>query len=354
MGRPGRVLTLAVASVLAVAACGDGDSGVALPSTRPSVTLDRTAEATRTAEAEPTRTLPPRATGPVETTDPEPTSTRTTTVQPEPTRTTEPVRTTEPTRTTEPVRTTEPARTTAPTRANQATTEATAQTATAAAQTPTATRTSESAAAVPASDDSDSGNLLAWFLLFLVVGGVIAAVLITRARKKGTWDTESTALTADTRALLDRGLPRVLATTTFADRRLAWPPVRDDLIALITRWESLAARAGDGPRQAASGQIALLLHDLIATIDDESAAQSAARDWRLLRPQVQAVLDALNAELAPTPPDPNAAPGAPPPGTTPDGQPGPDPATTAPPPGSGSRPGPPEEPPPPGRPGSEP
>ena len=319
-------LTMVASALFAVAACDSGDGGgTSLPSTRPSVTLDRTNDAT-TGPGE--TTAPARTLDPARTTEPE----RTRTTNPEPDRTTEP----EPDRTTqpEPDRTTEPEpdRTTEAQPAGTATTdgEPTPGTTTA-ARTPTPAATSESAAAVPVADDSGTGSLFAFFLIFLLIGGVIAAVLIARSRRKGAWDTESNTLTAGTRALLDHNVPRVLATTTPADRRLAWPPVRDQVLALINRWENLSARAVDGARQAASGQVVALLGDLVAAVDDESAAQSAARDWRLLRPPIETVLDALYAALAPTlPVDSNTSPGYGPGADEPPspGRPGPEPYAT--------------------------
>ncbi|WP_328467720.1 MSCRAMM family adhesin SdrC [Actinoplanes sp. NBC_00393] len=280
------VLIGLVAVLLGAAACSGDGEGIALPSGRPSVevSLDRTERSTpeqtrtteRTEEPEPTRTTQ------------EPTQ------EPEPTRTTqEPTQEPEPTRTTqepEPTRTTqEPAETTEP------------------AQSP--------AAAVPVSEDTGSSGFLGWLLLFVLLGGSIAIVLVTRSRREAVWAAEASALAAETRSVTGVRLPPVLTARTTAERALTWPPVRDDLIDLATRWAGLAERSTGEAQQASAGTAAALLRDLVPAVDAENEALAAGRDWHRLRPQVDSILDALNAILTPRPatgtvppPDPGPAP----------------------------------------------
>ncbi|BAL87036.1 hypothetical protein AMIS_18160 [Actinoplanes missouriensis 431] len=288
--RGGLALALVAALTMGVAGCtgegGDGD-GVSLPTALPSV--DRP-ERTATRTAEPTRTEATRteATRTEATEDPEETT--------GPTRTREtaaPVTTTEPVKTTEPVRTTQPAQTRTP--------ERTVTEAPAATTTPAAEATQSAQAAVPVSESDDTGSFWPWLLLFLAIGGVIGLVLIGRSRRETAWDGEGRALAVETRSLLGVRLPPVLTARTAAERGLSWPPVRDDLRDLSARWGLLSQNAPDGDRHASSSQIAVLLRDLAPAIDAENEALAAGRDWRMLRPQVDAILDGLAALLQPQP-----------------------------------------------------
>ncbi|MBG0567183.1 hypothetical protein [Actinoplanes aureus] len=298
------VMGLAAAVLLGAAACGgDGDGdGRALPSGRPSVevSLDRTTRGTpeqtrteQTEDPEPTRTQETEP-EPTRTQDPEPEPTRTQEAEPEPTRTqeTEP----EPTRTQEtepePTRTQDPDSTEEP------------------AEQPAA-----SAAAVPVSDDADSGGFLGWLLLFVLLGSVIAIVLVSRSRRVAVWEAEASALAAETRSVTGVRLPPVLTARTAAERSLSWPPARDDLIDLSARWGTLATRSIGDAQQAHAGTVAALLRDLVPAIDAENEALAGGREWHRLRPQVDSVLESLNAILTPQPA----------PGTVPPADPGPAP-----------------------------
>ncbi|MEU8240229.1 hypothetical protein AB0C07_18440 [Actinoplanes missouriensis] len=297
----GFALALVAVLTLGVAGCtgegGDGD-GVSLPTALPSV--DRP-ERTATRTAEPTRTEATRTQAteePEETTAP----TRTQATE-EPEETTAPTRTREtagPVTTTEPVRTTEPAQTRTP--------ESTVTEAPAATTTPAAEATQSEQAAVPVSESDDTGSFWPWLLLFLAIGGVIGFVLIGRTRRETAWDGEGRALAVETRSLLGVRLPPVLTARTAAERGLSWPPVRDDLRDLSARWGLLSQNAPDGERHASSSQIAVLLRDLAPTIAAENEALGAGRDWRMLRPQVDAILDGLAALLQPQPQQPPQQP----------------------------------------------
>jgi hypothetical protein len=170
----------------------------------------------------------------------------------------------------------------------------------------------ESAAAVPVSDDTGSGGFLGWLLLFVLLGGTIAIVLISRSRRESVWAAQASALSAETRSVTGVRLPPVLTARTAAERALAWPPVRDDLIDLCARWNDLATRAPDEAQQASAGTAAALLRDLVPAIDAENEALATGREWHRLRPQVDSLLDSLNAILTPRPasgPVPPADPG---------------------------------------------
>ncbi|MEU4691517.1 hypothetical protein [Actinoplanes sp. NPDC023714] len=318
-----RALALVLAAGLALggAGCGGegGDGGVALPSALPSLDRpDRTAttrpEATRTEETRTEETQTEET--PAEETE-------------EPERTTEPTRTRE---TADPEPTTEPARTTDPPRQEEPEPEETRQEETEPEETgqaapPAATRTPEetatgtpaatttapaSAEAVPVAENDDSGGFLPWLLLFLAIGAVIAIVLINRSRRESQWDGEGGALAAETRSVVGVRLPPVLTATTAGERGLAWPPVRDDLRDLSARWGLLSQNAPDGSRHASASQIAVLLRDLVPAIDAENEALATGRDWRMLRPQVEQILDALTAVMQPQTADPRRTPPPPP------------------------------------------
>ncbi|BBH67319.1 hypothetical protein ACTI_40040 [Actinoplanes sp. OR16] len=280
-------LILAATLVLGVAGCtGDGgeNGGVTLPSAAP--TLDRPS---RTATAQPEQTETEKTEEPERTT--EPTRTRET-ADPEPTE----EETTEPERTTDPPQAAEPTRTQPP----PPTAETRTETKTVTAE-PTPTTASSSAAAVPVSENDDSGGFLPWLLVFLAIGAVIAIVLISRSRRETAWDGEAATLDAETRSVIGVRLPPVLTAQTAGERGLSWPPVRDDLRDLSAHWGVLSQNAPDGERQASASQIAVLLRDLVPAIDAENQALATGREWRMLRPQVDQILDALTAVMQPQP-----------------------------------------------------
>ncbi|MBB2941265.1 hypothetical protein FB565_000969 [Actinoplanes lutulentus] len=288
--RSGRAaLALVAALSLAVAGCGgtEDGGGVALPTALPSIDLPErtvTPEVTRTAQEEQTQEEQ--------------------TEEPEETRTTETQKTEEPEETTEPTRTRNtggavPTATTV-TRTQEAT----------ATETPAATtaapveETQSAAATVPVSGTDDAGGFWPWLLLFLLIGGVIAIVVINRSRRVSVWDAEGGALAAETRGVVGVRLPPVLTIRSAAERGLYWPPVRDDLRDLSARWGLSAQDAPDGERQASASQIAVLLRDLVPSIDAENEALATGREWQELRPRVNAILDRLSAMLDPPPPPP--------------------------------------------------
>jgi hypothetical protein len=268
--------------LLGVAACtGEGDVG-SLPSTRPTV------------EATVERTLPTR------TTEPEPTKTTEKTKDPEPTRTTEKTEDPEPTRTKDP----EPTRTTEkPKPVDTRTVEVTVTKVPAEATTTTAApepaKSSSPAAVVAVAEEDGSGGFLGWFLLFLLFGGLAAAVLIARSRRTSTWDAEAGALSAETRMLTESRLLTVLGMREADRRGLAWPPVRDDLTGLSVRWGALGAQSIDAARQARARELAVLLRDLAVAVDAENEALATGREWQLLRPQVEQILDTIDATMTP-------------------------------------------------------
>jgi hypothetical protein len=280
-----RLLPIGVAfCLLGLTACtGEGDVG-SLPSTRPSVeaTADRTLP-TRTEKPEPTKT----------TEKPEPTRT---TEKPEPTRTTEKP---EPTKTTEP----EPTRTTEkPQPVETRTVEVTVTKVP--VETTTTTKAPEpeesSAAVVAVSDEQDSGGFLGWLLLFLLFAGLAAAVLIARSRRTSTWDAEAATLAAETRMLTESRVLSILAMREPDRRALAWPPVRDDLTSLSVRWGALGGQSVDGARQAKANGLSTLLRDLAVAVDAENEAVATGREWQLLRPQIELLLDTIEVTLTPT------------------------------------------------------
>jgi hypothetical protein len=281
-----RLLPIGVAfCLLGLTACtGEGDVG-SLPSTRPSVeaTADRTLP-TRTEKPEPTKT----------TEKPEPTRT---TEKPEPTKTTEKP---EPTKTTEKP---EPARTTEkPQPVETRTVEVTVTKVP--VETTTTTKAPEpeesSAAVVAVSDEQDSGGFLGWLLLFLLFAGLAAAVLIARSRRTSTWDAEAATLAAETRMLTESRVLSILAMREPDRRALAWPPVRDDLTSLSVRWGALGGQSVDGARQAKANGLSTLLRDLAVAVDAENEAVATGREWQLLRPQIELLLDTIEVTLTPT------------------------------------------------------
>jgi hypothetical protein len=283
-----RLLPIGVAfCLLGLTACtGEGDVG-SLPSTRPSVeaTADRTLP-TRTEKPEPTKTTekpePTRTTEkpePTKTTEkPEPTKT---TEKPEPTRTTEKPQPVE-TRTVEVTVTKVPVETTTTTKAAEPEEE------------------SSSAAVVAVSDEQDSGGFLGWLLLFLLFAGLAAAVLIARSRRTSTWDAEAATLAAETRMLTESRVLSILAMREPDRRALAWPPVRDDLTSLSVRWGALGGQSVDGARQAKANGLSTLLRDLAVAVDAENEAVATGREWQLLRPQIELLLDTIEVTLTPT------------------------------------------------------
>ncbi|BEL03818.1 hypothetical protein Q0Z83_020090 [Actinoplanes sichuanensis] len=264
-----------VLCLLGLTACtGEGDVG-SLPSTRPSVeaTADRTLP-TRTEEPEPTKTTE-------KTKDPEPTKT---TKDPEPTKTKDP----EPTKTTE-----------KPQPADTRTVEVTVTKVETTTTTPKAPESSSPAVVAVADEDSSSG-FLGWFLLFLLFGGLAAAVLIARSKRTSTWDSEAASLSAETRMITESRLLSILGMREAERRGLAWPPVRDDLTGLSVRWGALGAQNIDGARQARARELAVLLRDLAVAVDAENEALATGREWQLLRPQVEQILDTIEATMTPT------------------------------------------------------
>jgi hypothetical protein len=204
------------------------------------------------------------------------------------------------------------------------------------AETPTSTRTSTSvepttsatnppttspptsAAGTPASAESQGLGALGWALLILLVVGLVAAAwMIWRSRRRSAWDAEAGALEQDTRAVTSTQLPSVLTAETAGQRALSWPPLRAGLSDLVRRWELLAERAPDDRRRDRSTQIRGLLQELVAAVDAENEALATGRDWRLLRPRVDQVGQALSTVLAGGPqgqPPPGGDPGGPAPG----------------------------------------
>ncbi|MFC4068705.1 hypothetical protein [Actinoplanes subglobosus] len=272
-----------VVCLLGVAACtGEGDVG-SLPSTRPSVeaTADRTLP-TRTEEPEPTRTTEK----PEKTEKPEPTKT---TEKPEKTEEPEPTRTKDP----EPTKTTDK-----PEPADTRTVEVTVTKVEAETKSPSPT--TEESAVVTVAEEDGSGGFLGWFLLFLLFGGLAAAVLIARSKRTSTWDSEAASLSAETRMITESRLLSVLGMRETDRRGLAWPPVRDDLTGLSVRWGALGSQSIDAPRQARARELSVLLRDLAVAVDAENEAMASGREWQLLRPQVEQILDTIEATMTPT------------------------------------------------------
>ncbi|MEU7901616.1 hypothetical protein [Actinoplanes sp. NPDC049118] len=287
--RPGAVVLAAVALgvLFGPAACGDGENRPNPPSARAS------ADAT-TGRPAPTRTEPTGGptTGRTRTAGPEePTGEATAQATPEPTG--EPTRTTAPARTTTATtRPATPARTQTTTRkpATAGTTEPTTAT-------PSPTPTS----AAPVTPTTVSGTWgpgpLGWFLLILLLAGLIGGLVVWRSRRRQRWEAGAEALAADTRALVGVRLPSILATTTAADRALSWPPVRADLADLAARWGLHAGNAPGEEQRRRSGLVSVQLRDLIAGVDAENEALATGREWQLLRPRVDDIVRTLSAAL---------------------------------------------------------
>ena len=104
------------------------------------------------------------------------------------------------------------------------------------------------------------------------------------------------------------------------DRGAAGPVVATPGAALVDlqrRWDLLAERAADDRRRGRSTQIRGLLQALVSAVDAENQALATGRDWRLLRPRVDQVGQALSTVLAGGPqgqPPPGGDPGWPAPG----------------------------------------
>jgi len=145
-----------------------------------------------------------------------------------------------------------------------------------------------------------------WIALIVFVALIIGGLLIWRARRRSTWDTEATALEQDTRTATATRLPPVLTAETAGQRGLSWPPLRADLVDLVRRWDLLAQRAAGEERMNRSVQLRDLLQDLVTAVDAENEALATGRDWTLLRPRVNAAERALAGALAaqPEPDDP--------------------------------------------------
>jgi outer membrane biosynthesis protein TonB len=302
------VAALLTAAPVLTGCTGEGEDRT-LPSTPPSI--ERTTGEQEPRSAEPTRTRESRT--PDEGDEPEPTRTE----KPEPTRTEKP----EPTRTEKP----EPAETEKPAteKPEPAGTEKPKETTTTektpagVASTrvevtvtvvPTATATTEttpppaSPSAVAAAAEDDSGGILGWILLILLFAGLAAVLLLNRPRRSAAWDAEAGALAAETRMVVEARLAPVLALDDPVRRATVWPRVRGDLASLGTGWGRLAGQPADAPRQAMAGGVALLLRDLTAAVDAENDALAAGQDWRALRPEVEQILDSLDATMMPAEP----------------------------------------------------
>jgi hypothetical protein len=299
--RPGAATALAamvIGAVLGMAGCGAGDgNNEARPSARASErSVDRSTadepESTRSATAQPTRSREPESTKPpAETTTPP---------------------TTETTKPAGPTRTPTPAETTTRPPTTEAAAPGPAQTTR--SSTPTRTTTSPTpskttASAVPAAAESSGIGPFGWFILIaLLAAVVIGGLLVYRAQRKSAWDTEARALESETRTLTATRLSSVLTVGTAAQRSLAWPPLRADLVALVSRWNALVERAVGEERRNLSLQIRALLQDLVAAVDAENEALAVGEDWTLLRPRVRQVQQALAEVLAVQPwPEPPAA-----------------------------------------------
>jgi hypothetical protein len=168
------------------------------------------------------------------------------------------------------------------------------------ALTPTST-SPPSATAEPASGESGGLGALGWILLIVLVAGLIGGWVIWRSRKRSAWDAEAAALESDTLTTTGTRLPPVLTAETPGQRALSWPPLRAGLIDLIRRWDLLADRASDDRRRNRSVQIRGLLQELVAAVDAENEALATGRDWRLLRPRLDEISQALSAVLAGVP-----------------------------------------------------
>ena len=272
--RRGAAFALAASLAASLAGCDGNGTGETLPSSRPSVERTATSEA-----AHSTRPSRSRETGSAAQSEPaRATVTATRTEEAPPAQ--QPARTqTPPTHATEPAQTQTQAQTQAQTKTQP---------------------TQSSAAAVSVSETGNSGGYLGWLLLFVLVGGVFVVVVVGRSRRTAAWDAQCSDLTAEADEVTAVRLPPVLDASAAEERAVSWPPVRDDLIDLSGRWGALAARAPDDARQATADEMAILLRDLVPAIDAETRALADQGDWQRLRPEVDAILDALAASAAAT------------------------------------------------------
>ncbi|GGN77138.1 hypothetical protein GCM10010112_49970 [Actinoplanes lobatus] len=300
--RPAAVAA-ALLCLLATAACSGEGENRTLPSTLPSI--ERTADEEPADTAEPTRTRTEKP-EPTKTTEkPEPTG------EPEPTRTGQQPQETEKTPDKPSTTKVEVTVTVVPPKTTTPTPEET---------TPTPAATSSSAEVVPIAAEDDSGGVWGWVLLFLLFAGLAAVLLISRSRRTATWDADAGTLSAETRMVTEARLTPVLASADPVQRANTWPRVRADLAALIAGWGRLSTQPSDAARQARATGITVLLRDLTAAVDAENEALASGRDWRVLRPQIEEILDGLDAAI--NPPGPQApSPGGPPPSNPPYGGP---------------------------------
>ncbi|MEU4220351.1 hypothetical protein [Actinoplanes sp. NPDC026623] len=295
--RPGAALLTGVAlGVLfgTMACSGDGENRPTLPSAQASADRPTPTRTEATDEPTPERS---RTGDAAEITD-EPT--------PEPTKTAKPTRTPRPTRTEAPA-TTKPAATPDKTTAEaEPTTKPPTEPAKPPATTAAPAPAASSAAPVTSTASGTWAGLspLGWFLLILLIAALIGGLLTWRSRRKAVWQADADALAADSRAVVGARLPAILAAPTATDRALSWPPVRADLSDLSARWGLLAEKApGEDPRRR-SGQVSLLLQDLVAAVDAENEALATGRDWSLLRPRVDDIVRTLSAALGEQPQQP--------------------------------------------------
>jgi hypothetical protein len=150
-----------------------------------------------------------------------------------------------------------------------------------------------------AATTTGAAGALGWLLLlFLALAGLVVGLVVRRSRRAAAWDAEAYAATAATRTLTDLRLPPVLTAQSAGERALTWPLVRDDLIGQANRWGSLADQAPDDQRRESAGWLAGLLQELVVAVDAESQALATGREWRLLRPRVDAAGQAVAAALA--------------------------------------------------------
>jgi hypothetical protein len=127
----------------------------------------------------------------------------------------------------------------------------------------------------------------------MVVGGI----LVYRSQRKSAWDAEARGLAAETRTVIATRLPPVLTTTTVGQRGLTWPPVRDLLILLRTRWSGITDGALGETRRNWSIQVGGLLQDLIAAVDTENEALTTGRDRTVLRFRINQLEEAIETML---------------------------------------------------------
>jgi len=262
---------LVTSAVLVLTACGTREGGTAtqrstLPSSAPSIDRPSAGEPDRPSAGEPGRT-----TG----------ATRTESARP----------------TREPDRTTPPAETAGVPPAPRPTTQTTPPATTTQATTPPVAAAPP--AATPAAAEPDGLGALGWLVLLgLVATMIVGGALIHRSQQKSTWDAEARGLEGETRTVTATRLPLVLTATSTEQRGLAWPPVRDNLIDLVNRWDALTLRARDEPQRNRSSMISGLLQDLVAAVDAENEALAYDNNWMLLRPRVSQAEQALATALA--------------------------------------------------------